>query len=185
MKFIKNNFSVILLLIAEIIIGIMLLVEPVKFTKALIIVFGIILVIIGIIFLIRYFSDKKNNLNPSAAAIVLSIISIVIGLVIVIFPEAIMGLFPVIAVIYGIFLIISGIYKFVVYAEIKKTGVPASALYIVSGILSLILGIIIVIHPFTAVGVLWTFTGIALIVGGVVDIISLIAGAKKGSNKNA
>ena len=59
----KADLPIILFLLFELAVGIMLLIDPESFTKILVIVFGAILAIIGIIYIIRYFTsvDKAGG----------------------------------------------------------------------------------------------------------------------------
>ena len=181
MTFIKNHFPVIFMIIIELLFGILLLIDPEGLTKTLIIIFGIILMIIGIIYLIRYFVDRKNNLDPSAFTIVFAIISIILGIICTFLTNVVMGIFPVLAVVYGIFLIISGIYKLKIFFDVRRMNLPVSFFTVCSAVISIILGVLIIIHPFDAVMTVWIFTGIALIVEAIIDIIALVMEGVKSS----
>ena len=52
----------------------------------------------------------------------------------------------------------------------------------ISAAISLICGAIIMSNPFSTTVVLWTFTGVSLIVDAVFDVIALIFGNKEKKN---
>jgi uncharacterized membrane protein HdeD (DUF308 family) len=54
-----------------------------------------------------------------------------------------------------------------------------SVLLLVNAILSVLLGVLIVLHPFDSVDVLWRFTGVSLLVEAIGDAISLLLAARR------
>ena len=171
MKALRNNIPIILLILFELIVGILLFVNPEGFTAAAITCFGIVLLAIGVIYLIRFLREK--NQYPT---LVLALVSLVIGFICTFLTSLVMGLFAVVAVIYGVILIVSGVYKFKAHRDAKRLGLPTIPLALISAILSIILGLVIVVNPFTTTKVLWSFAGISLIVEAVVDFCSMIFG---------
>ena len=85
--------------------------------------------------------------------------------------------FPVLTILYGIFMIISGVGKIQWAMDLlrlrRKSGLPA-----ISAILSIVFGFVILQSPFETTEILWTFTGIAMVVEAIIDIVSLIYVAK-------
>lgn len=178
MKTLKNNVPVILLILFEITVGILLLVNPEAFTAAVITCFGIVLLVIGVVYLVRFIKDKKSDDDANVMTLILSIISLIVGCVCAFLTKWVIGLFAVVAVIYGVILIVSGVYKAKTYFDTKKEKLPVSFMTIISAVLSVILGIVIVVNPFTATNFLWIFAGISLIVEAVLDFVAVILNAK-------
>ena len=178
MKNLKNNIPVMLLILFEITVGILLLVNPEAFTAAVITCFGIVLLAIGIVYLIRFIREKKESDKASILTLVLAVISLAVGCVCAFLTNRVMGLFAVVAVVYGVILIVSGIYKAKTYFDMKQENLPVSVITLVSAILSIVLGIVIVVNPFTATNFLWFFAGISLIVEAVVDFVAVIMNVK-------
>ena len=120
----------------------------------------------------------------SGITMTISLASLLVGLICIVFPSMIMGLFAVVAIIYGIILIVSGVYKAKSYTDAKKTGAHLPAISLISAILSVALGIVIVINPFgTVMRSLFTFAGIALIVEAGLDLTSVILNTSDGKKK--
>ena len=181
MKKLKIYAPLILLILFELVVGILLLINPEGFTQTVINVFGIVLLVIGAVYLIRFFTDKKKEGKYNIATIVLSVISLAVGILCAFFAPTVMGFFTVIAVIYGVILIVSGIFKAKTFFDSRKAKLPVSFLSLVSAIVSIILGVLIVANPFTTTKVLWIFAGISLIVEAVLDAAALVIGI--GSKK--
>lgn len=78
--------------------------------------------------------------------------------------------------IYGIFMVIAGIHKIRNYLVLKDFGINRSWLVVLSAILSIILGIVVFLNPFTATEAAWVYVGVFLIVEGVFDLFSFIFG---------
>ena len=174
----KKTAPSVVLVVVEIILGVLLLINPEFFTKLAVIVIGVILIFFGIVFLVRYFKERNEPDSNSGGTLAIAIIALALGIICTFFSWWIIGLFGVMAVFIGIILIITGILKITTYSDNKKQGLPVSAMTIVGAVISIILGIIIIINPFSAVNVLWIFAGIALIVAGILDLIAIISGRK-------
>jgi len=176
MKALRNNIPVILFILFELAVGILLLINPEAFTKTVIICFGIVLVVIGIIYLIRVLKDKSEGM--SAITLILSIASLAVGAVCALFPSFVMSLFAVVAIIYGVILIVSGIYKAKNYNDAKKEGTSVPILSLISAVISVALGVIIIINPFKTVHLLWIFAGVSLIFEAALDFIAVVLNSK-------
>ena len=182
MKNLRNNFPVILLTLFEFAVGVLLLINPEAFTKAVIIIFGAILVVIGGIYLARVLRDRSEGV--SGITMTISLASLIVGILCIVFPSMIMSLFAFVAIIYGVILIVSGVYKAKSYTDAKSAGTPLPAITLISAILSVALGIVIVINPFgTVMRTLFTFAGIALIIEAGLDLTSVILNTSDGKKK--
>jgi len=178
MKTLKINIPVILLILFEVAVGILLLVKPESFTAAVITCFGIILIAIGIVYLIRYLRDKKAVGAANPITLMLSILALIIGCICALLTNWVLGLFAVVAVIFGVILIICGVYKVKVLFDARKEALPVSFVSILSAILSVILGVIIVVNPFAAAKTVWRFVGLSLLTEAVIDFIAVTLSAR-------
>lgn len=177
MKMLKHALPFIFILLFEITVGIMLLVNPEGFTNMIIVFFGIVLLLIGIVNLIKFIIEKKNK-KTGILSITSAITSLILGAVCAFASQFVMGLFAVIAIIYGVILLISGIFKAQNYFQARKDENSLSFVTIISSILSVILGIIIAVNPFETTVVMWQFTGIVLLVEAIIDCAAVILSIK-------
>ena len=169
----KNNLPMVLLIIFELAVGILLLINAELFTRIIIIAFGLALIGIGVLFLIRSFSDRDTGLM-SWVALAVSIVALAVGVLCTFFSGAIINVFAILAVIYGVILVLSAIFKLKTYFDVRKMGLEPSPFTLIGAAVSLVFGVLIIINPFKTVEVLWIFTGISLIVQAAVDIVMLV-----------
>ena len=173
MKTLKANVPTILLILFEITVGILLLVSPEAFTMAVIIFFGIIFLAIGIIYLLRYLREKKENIIDMLSMAV-AIVALTIGAVCTFCSGAILNLILAIAIIYGVILVLSGIYKLQNYFLARKAGIPISTISAVSGGIAVLLGLVIMLYPKDVALSVWQVAGIMLILEAVIDLVSIV-----------
>jgi len=178
MSSLKHNLPSILLILGELIVGILLLIKPESFTRAAIILLGIVLLAVGVVYLIRWLKGRDRG-EAGAGTLLFAIVALLVGLVCVFGVGWIMRLFGVLAVVFGVFLLISGVIKCKSYFDGRKAGLSVSPLALVSAVLSVIFGVLIIFHPAGMVNSIWVFAGIALIIEAAVDFIALVSGRKK------
>lgn len=184
MKALKENFSIILVGIAELAVGILLIIDPQKFTNGIIITLGLALNIFGILAIIKYFRS-----TPEEAALgqqlFKGLMSVSVGLFCVLNFAWFTQYNEIMSLIYGAALFLIGLSKIQWAADILRLK-KGSFLYPALGAaLSIVLGIIIIANPFGEG--LATFTAIALIAGGAYDFFALVYGwilNKKAAKKN-
>lgn len=163
--------------IIELIIGILLLINPIGFTSGIIICAGVVLSIMGISSLIKYFRDEPEEAakthNFSKGTMIL-----ILGIFCMFKSEWFITTFPLLTIIYGIFTLITGITKLQGAIDMKRANNKYWYVALISAILTLICAIFIVANPFTTTAVLWTFIAVTLIIEAVMDILTF-AFAKK------
>ncbi|MGM9562988.1 MAG: DUF308 domain-containing protein [Faecousia sp.] len=178
MRAIQKNGGSILMCVLEILVGVLLLVDPTGFTSAIIIAAGAALILYGVICIVRYFraDAAEGALRQSLFKGLLLLLG---GLFCVLRSRWFVDTFPLLTILYGIGLLISGIGKIQWMADMIRFGRKRWYLPAISAVLSLIFAAIILCAP-TA---LWSFLGIVLIVEAVFDIVAIALGGKhKGSD---
>ncbi|MCM1183115.1 MAG: DUF308 domain-containing protein [Roseburia sp.] len=181
MQKLKENISSIILCLCELIIGILLLIDPVGFTSGIITTVGIVLIVTGILKVIQYFRT-----DPAEAALQQSltkgIIAILLGYFCTLRANWVIMTFPILSILYGIAILFSGLCKIqwaVDFLRLKRK------YWFVAGIgavLSIVLSIVILVNPFATAIIMWRFIAISLIIEAVLDICALIIGAAAHSN---
>ena len=179
MKSFKSNLQTILLVLFELAAGILLLCNPRAITRTIIILFGAVLLAIGVTFLVKYLTERNQG-TVNVAFLIVSVVSLVIGAVCAFMSGFILGLFTAMAMIYGVILLLSGIFKLNNYFQAKKLGLPVSVVSLISGAMALIFGVAVVLYPGNAAFSVWYFAGIMLILEAVVDFISVIHAGRDG-----
>ncbi len=176
MRFLRTYLDTIIISLFEIVAGILLMIKPVEFTSGIIIFAGVILMILGLTSIIKYFFA---NAGEAALRQLLSkgIIAILIGIFCAFNTKWFISVFPILTVVYGVLVLFVGVHKVqltidCIRLKTKKWYLPA-----ISAILSIALAIVIIANPFTSTQILWCFTGITIIVEAVCDIVAMIVDA--------
>lgn len=110
MKFLKQHFSELIVCVFEIIAGILLLVRPVSFTALIITVGGIIMCMLGVLSVIRYFRTDAQTAVKSKSLFKGSLL-IIAGLFCVIKSEWFTATFPLMTVVYGVAVLLAAPYE--------------------------------------------------------------------------
>lgn len=174
-----NKWDSVFACLTEVLIGILLLVNPIGFTEGIIIAFGIILCICGITNVIRYFRS-----DPAMAAVeqnfVKGLAFISIGLFCTFQAGWFIATFPVLTILYGAVVFFSGLYKTQRMVDMIRLDQRKWGWQAVNAVCSLVFGAVILFNPFSSTVFLWEFTGAALIVEAVFDAVTMIVSRKKG-----
>lgn len=177
MSTIKKNFGSIFTSLVEILIGILLLINPVGFTSGIIIALGVVSLIGGIADIIRYF--RTNAVQAASEQwLARGLVGAVIGAFCILRSKWFILTFPVLAVLYGVVNLVMGIFKVQLTVDAIRMKGKWGWLS-VSAALTLLLAAVILLNPFSSTVVLWIFTGVTLIVEAVIDAVSIIFSNRK------
>lgn len=177
MRKINRSTGNLLTCIFEIMVGILLLIDPVGFTSVIIVVFGIVLAVIGAISLFRYFREDAETASQESG-LAKGIIFAIFGLFCAFKSEWFMVTFPLLTVLYGILTLVSGVSKVQWAVDMLRAKQKYWFVEVISAVLTIICAILILTNPFTSTAFLWTFIGVSMIVEAVVDVIAFFLGRK-------
>ena len=124
-------------------------------------VIGLVLALVGAYFLYYYFV-KRTNTNASPFFVGLP--SLLIGLFMLISPESVISMLP---IVIGIVFIISSILSMQKAFMLKDMGIPAWKVSLVGDIITLILGIALFFNPLQSLSYFLQVLGVFLIVDGI------------------
>lgn len=182
MKFIKENLNALLTILFLVLIGILLLVDPATFGITIIKVAGILFAALGVFDLVKYFkADPAEAAKGQGFSSGVTMISI--GCFCFFGSGWFKDVFPVLAVLYGLFQILIGFRKAQRTVDALRTKNPLWYLKAISAGISLLFGFIIVLNPAMTFMSIWVFTGITLIIEGVFDAVSLFLQQNKTPQK--
>lgn len=166
-------FGKVLLCICEVLVGILLLINPIGFTTAIIKTVGVLLVVIGALEIYRYF-----RLAPEIAfreqGLAKGMCIILGGLFCLLRSKWFIVTFPVMTILYGIVILITGIVRIQWTVDMLRMKIEHWYLAAIGAALSLIFAVVIFANPFGTTAFLWTFVAISLIVDAVADLVVLI-----------
>ena len=165
----KQRAGIIVLCLFEILIGILLLINPIGFASGIIIVCGVVLLLSGIIFIIRYF---RSDAAEAAVKQMLfkGLIALLAGALCSFKSRWLVATFPLLTIVYGVAILVVGLRKIQWTADIIRMKERKWLPLAISAAVSILCAVIILIRPFTTTAVLWMFTGIALIAEAIFDL---------------
>lgn len=175
---IKRSFSGMAMSLVELIVGILLLVDPVGFTSGIIVVFGAVLMFLGIGSVVKYFRTAPEEAAVSQL-LVTGLLQLLAGAFCTFNSQWFVVTFPVLTLLYGIVILITGLTKIQWMVDIIRMKRKRWFLAAISAAISILCGIVIITSPFSTTTVLWMFTGISLIVEAVFDMIDAIFGNRE------
>ena len=174
----KRNLSSVAMSIAELIIGILLLVNPIGFTSGIIIAFGIVLMIMGVSKTIKYFRTEPEEAAVSQI-LAKGMLTLLAGAFCAFNSRWFIATFPLLTLVYGVVILITGIAKIQWTVDIIRMKRSKWFWAAISAAISIVCGIVIITNPFSTTAVVWMFIGISLIVDAIFDMIGGIFGNRE------
>lgn len=178
MKRIRIYLFDLLIIVLELVVGFLLIISPDAFTRGIIISFGVLLMLFGVVSIIQYFRTE-----PQMAALqkklAQGIGSLVMGLVLGIRSQWFVEFFPMLTSLYGIALLAVAIVKLqriVDFLRLKQRG------WYLEGIGTLLLtisGILLLVNPFTTVKYVWTLIAVVLFADAALTLATIIVSSRK------
>ncbi|MBR1534835.1 MAG: DUF308 domain-containing protein [Ruminococcus sp.] len=174
MSTLKKYWPTILIILLEMVIGVLLIVDAEKLTVAVFTLFGIALLILALVMLVRYLRARKEE-EESVFTLITAIFAFIVGLVLAVGASMLVEVgAKLYAIFYGAVMIVNGVMKIGEYISLKKQGAAASGLRIVSGILSIVLGVVAIVFNDLALATIGIIIGVTLLVEAVLDIATLV-----------
>ena len=144
---------------------------------------GIVLMILGLVEVVKYFRMSTDE-AILRQALTKGLLSLLAGGFCVFKTEWFITTFPVFTIIYGILILVTGISKIQLTVDIFRRKNKKWFLAAINAIVTIVCAVVILRSPFTSTAVLWMFTGVSLLMEGVLDIITLIMGKKAPEKDN-
>ncbi len=173
MKTLKQSGNAILMCIIEVVVGVLLLVDPIGFTACIIIAAGIALMVSGLLNVIRYFRSSPTE-AATGRLLMQGLVALLAGAFCAFDPEWFILTFPMIAILYGVAVLIGGLGKVQITMDMLRAKNPKWWWGAISAVISIICAFVMINDPFSSTVALWWFTGISLIVEAIFDMITLI-----------
>ncbi len=174
-----NSFinSSICISIMFIIIGIIMVIMPKMSLEILGVILSVILIINGVILMIT--DIKLNNNFIPVDMLPASMLSILLGIMMLIYPNILSIIIP---LMLGTWFIMTSIFKIRLTLYLSKIQNTPWLLLMLISILSIVCGFILILNPIDSSVAITLFIGIVIIVYAISDIINMIV-LKRNLNK--
>ena len=159
--------------ILAIIVGLVLIFLPTVSNKVVGIIVGVIILVFGINAIYKYF--HRDGAKLYSLNIVFGVLYSILGVVIILYPYSVMEF---VTVCLGIFIIINGATKVNYGIWLKKGSEDSWLVTLVTGIFLVVLGIMLVFNPFSAL-TLTQLSGAFLMIVGVLNVSDTILFKKR------
>lgn len=168
-KFGKHKITVITASVIMIILGIILIFNPIDVTVFICRVAGFLLLVSGIFTTGSYFLNSAEDIGDSS--IVMGLIQLALGLWITLRSE---NFVQFLTMIIGFVVLVHSFGFFGNTIDIRRCGYKYWWVMLIVSVITLILGILIVVAPFKTVAVTMIVSGIGLIFDGITGIVAVI-----------
>ena len=172
MKFLKENWSSCLTVVFLIVVGVLLLVDPATYSVVILKVAGILLAALGVYDILKYFRAKPEE-AAKGSGFYSGAIMITAGLFCVFGGKWYQDVFPVLAVLFGVFQILIGYRKLQQMVDALRMKKALWWMKAISAGISLLFGFIITASPYMKLMSIWVFTGLTMIIEGVFDAVGM------------
>lgn len=163
-KFLKKaGWTSILTSLILAVIGIIMIYNPETTMQFISTILGIFFIVIGVIKLINYFVAKGNS-SLFTNDIAWGIISIIIGLVVIVYSSTIENIFR---IMIGIWIIYSGFTRLTLSFKLKNINEKIWALVLTLSVLMVVAGLYVTFYP----GALIVTLGVIILIYSIMDLI--------------
>ena len=160
-----KNLSIITI-IASAVMGIVLLARPGETLYVVSMICGITMIALGVGALISYLVKDRNML-----LIILAVISVIMGIIVCVKYKSIVSI---LLFLFGLFILISGIVDLITSIDVKRYGFGDWIVSFLMSLVTTVLGLLIVVNPFSSSLAVIRLLGISLLVYAVLDLIAFI-----------
>lgn len=163
----------LLLALAHILVGVLLLVNPVAFSSAVIIIAGIWLVVMGALSLFRYFKDDPRQaiLKQEMAS---GLLMLVAGVFFILNPGSLISLVPAMILVYGAVLLFGSFRYLQMAVDFWRLKLPLFPVALSGAAIQLIASIVFLTNPFGTSLAAFIFVGIFFLLTGLFSLALLV-----------
>lgn len=172
MKTAKTGYIVMSVLFC--LLGIMLVVIPEFSVSVLAAIFGIMLILFGIVKIIGYFSRDLFRL-AFQYDLALGILLIVLGITTILKTDNVMAF---ISIVLGIYVLADGLLKIQIALDARVFGIRKWWAILVSAIAAGIIGCLLIIRPYEGADILVILSGFSLLLEGILNLVTVLTAVK-------
>ena len=188
MKSVRQFIALALLICFEIAAGVLLLIDPEKVAHVILFLFGIVMIVIGGMNLVRFYKEKPEGLNGFITCMV-GVASLLVGIFSVI-PATRGMMMEYRTIFYALIFFVAGLYEAQMYFTSRQTGAAVSVMLLISAVTAIVFGVLVAVNHN---GALVSFLdkdqlpAVFMFCQALTDLIALILAIRKvrnGGKKN-
>ena len=160
----KNYIVDAVLLLA---IGLFLLIHPSSTLNFLCTVFGVILLLMGVVKVLTYILAKDPQ-EKSVLSLIVAALQLIFGIWLLVKPEFFIAIFPIVAGLLIGYGAVVGLYETMQFKKLKLSGLTG---LLVLSLVTLALAILVILHPTAIANIIIQVIGISMIVEGATLLI--------------
>ena len=168
-KLFTGRTGSLMLCVLELIVGVLLLINPVRFTSSIIIGAGVLMALGGVVAVLRYFTAR-----PEAAAqgqmLFKGVVMLLGGVLAMTQYQWFLTAFPLLTVLYAGWMLILAAMKLQQMMDMLRLKTGRWYIPGIAAALAAVLAAIILINPFGAVNAGWIFVAVSLIAEALVEL---------------
>lgn len=161
----------ILTSILMIILSVFLIWKPVKSMDFFILFFAVLLVVEGVSSFISYFTMEKED-RLFSFDLIMGLMTLLSGVFVFSYRKELISLFP---MILGIWIIGTNLFKIQLSINLSSIGYKGWIWLLLTNILMILIGVLLIIKPFTIALAITTLAGLFLLVTEIVNLVESIA----------
>ena len=163
----------LLLCLMEVVVGVLLLINPVTFTGGIIITAGWLMVVLSVVTIVRYFV-MKPDLAAKGQLLFQGLVIGMGGVLCITQHGWFLTAIPLLTVIYAGVLLLMAAMKVQQMADVLRLKSGRWYMPAISAALAVVLAVIILLNPFGATKAIWIFAGVSMILEGVMELLGAI-----------
>lgn len=156
------------------ILGVLLIAYPAISAKALCYILGGVLAVYGIIKMVGYFSKDLYRLafqyDLASGALITAL-----GVIMLVIPD---GVISVTHTVIGILILADGLFKIQIAIDAKRFGVSRWWLIAAAAILTGVVGLLLILHPFAGAAAAMILMGVGLLAEGILNLSVVLCAVK-------
>lgn len=183
-KLLKQNVNFLAVCLLEIIVGVLLVIDAKSFTSAVIVIGGIALMAAGLYSSVRYFKEDAAT-AAQGQLLMIGLLLLLFGAFCVFKSGWFVDTLRIFTAIYGVVILALGFCKAQISIDMFRLKIKRWYLFFVSAILSVACSLVVFFNPFgeDALDKLWIFTGAALLVLALLDVVCMFLVKHKPKQK--
>ncbi len=162
----QRKTSSIIIALISILLGVTLMMYKSEAVKLIVMVSGVALMALGLYYIIVYFA-RRSRIAMLQIELLLGVVLLLLGIWMTAKPASVIGLLQYVA---GAIILVHGVVDLQAALNIRRGGFERWWVSLILALVTMLLGAIIIIDPFSALDALLILIGIVLIFDGLSDL---------------